>query len=740
MTEQYQNGISDPETYTQSESAAEREPDMESLSLSMKSILRVRNQRSTYSPMREIAGFQTCHGNCLQNGAFELPNGINFTITSMGATSVELVLFKRRAVEPFAILPFPDEYRVGNVYSMIVFGLDISEFEYAYHLDGPYDPKNGLLFDKNNLILDPYAHAVAGQANWGTRRTQETGYRGRIVSSNFDWHDVRSPRIAMQDLIIYETHVRGFTRDESSNVMYPGTFDGLIEKIPYLKDLGINAVELMPIFEFDEMRDARVHDGNLLLDYWGYNPVSFFAPNTAYAADREFNNEGNELRRLVRAMHRNGIEVILDVVFNHTAEGNEDGAIFSFKGVDNSVYYLLTPDGTYYNFSGCGNTVNCNHPIVHQMIVECLRYWVIEYRIDGFRFDLASILGRNEDGTPMHNPPLLESLAVDPILSNVKLIAEAWDAGGLYQVGSFPSRNGRWAEWNGKYRDDIRRFLKGDGGMATKISYRILGSKDLYLPDERGECASVNFITCHDGFTLHDLFCYNNKHNEANGWNNTDGESCNHSWNCGVEGETDNREINNLRRRLQKNAVAILMCSRGTAMFLAGDEFGNTQFGNNNAYCQDNEISWLDWSLLEKNWDLYQFFRYMIHFRHKHPILRGRTKPSESRFPETSLHSQTPWDAHYLEDTRVLGVTFAGRNTEDTEDDIIHIVMNSHWESHQICLPELPMGMYWHIAVNTFNGPENDCIDAIADMPCSRSGIIWVEPRSVVILVAAKPE
>ena len=685
--------------------------------------------------MREIAGYHTCQGYCLQNGAYELPNGVNFTISSMGATSVSLLLFYRRAQKPFAVLPFPEEYRVGNVYSMIVFGLDIGEFEYAYSIDGPNDPSRGMLFDPNNIILDPYARAVAGQSKWGTKAIPGS-YRGRIVSSYFNWENVQSPHIPMQDLVIYEMHVRGFSKHESSGVANPGTFDGIIEKIAYLKDLGVNAVELMPIFEFDEMRDMRVHDGKLLLDYWGYNPVCFFAPNTAYSADHELTHEGDELRRLVRALHKNGMEIILDVVFNHTAEGNQDGPIFSLKGVDNSIYYLLAPDGTYYNFSGCGNTVNCNHPIVHQMIVACLRYWVIEYRIDGFRFDLASILGRNEDGTPMHNPPLLESLAVDPILSKVKLIAEAWDAGGLYQVGSFPSRSNRWAEWNGKYRDDVRCFLKGDGGMATQLTYRMLGSPDLYQPDERGECASVNFITCHDGFTLHDLFSYNAKHNEANGWENTDGDNNNNSWNCGEEGETENQDVNNLRRRLQKNAVTVLMCSRGTPMFLAGDEFGNSQFGNNNAYCQDNEISWLNWDDLEKNQDLYHFFRYMIHFRKKHPILRRHTRSAKSRFPETSLHAMTPWDANYQYDSRVIGVTFAGRNMEDTADDIVHIVMNSHWEGHQVCLPDLPNGQDWYIAVNTFNGPDSDCVEEVEDMQCVRSGILWIQPRSVVILVA----
>ena len=693
------------------------------------------NVRFFQHPMREIAGYHTCQGYCLQNGAYELPNGVNFTISSMGATSVSLLLFYRRAQKPFAVLPFPEEYRVGNVYSMIVFGLDIGEFEYAYSIDGPNDPARGMLFDPNNIILDPYARAVAGQSKWGTKAIPGS-YRGRIVSSYFNWENVQSPHIPMQDLVIYEMHVRGFSKHESSGVANPGTFDGIIEKIAYLKDLGVNAVELMPIFEFDEMRDMRVHDGKLLLVYWGYNPVCFFAPNTAYSADHELTHEGDELRRLVRALHKNGMEIILDVVFNHTAEGNQDGPIFSLKGVDNSIYYLLAPDGTYYNFSGCGNTVNCNHPIVHQMIVSCLRYWVIEYRIDGFRFDLASILGRNEDGTPMHNPPLLESLAVDPILSKVKLIAEAWDAGGLYQVGSFPSRSNRWAEWNGKYRDDVRCFLKGDGGMATQLTYRMLGSPDLYQPDERGECASVNFITCHDGFTLHDLFSYNAKHNEANGWKNTDGDNNNNSWNCGEEGETKNQDVNNLRRRLQKNAVTVLMCSRGTPMFLAGDEFGNSQFGNNNAYCQDNEISWLNWNDLEKNQDLYHFFRYMIHFRKKHPILRRHTRPAKSRFPETSLHAMTPWDANYQYDSRVIGVTFAGRNMEDTADDIVHIVMNSHWEGHQVCLPDLPNGQDWYIAVNTFNGPDSDCVEEVEDMQCVRSGILWIQPRSVVILVA----
>lgn len=544
-------------------------------------------------PLDTICGFQVRPGFFLDFGATVIPGGVNFTIQSHKATSCELLLFHREAEEPFAVLPFPDNYRIGFCYSMIVFGLDIEEFEYAYRLDGPYDEKMGLRFDRTKVLLDPYARAVTGQSHWGHKNNPQHGYRARVVHSNFDWGQQRHTSIPMEDLIIYELHVRGYTKDASSGVKHPGTFDGLKEKIPYLKGLGVNAVELMPVFEFDEMRDARLIDENLLLDFWGYNPVSFFAPNTSYSSSKEYNREGMELKSLIKELHDQNIEVILDVVFNHTAEGNEFGPSFSFKGFDNQIYYMLTPDGHYYNFSGCGNTLNCNHPVVQNMILDCLRYWVIEYRVDGFRFDLASILGRNEDGTPLHQPPLLRSLAFDSILGNVKLIAEAWDAGGLYQVGSFPSWK-RWAEWNGRYRDDMRRFLKGDDFLSQAAARRITGSPDLYDPVFRGRNASVNFLTCHDGFTLYDLYSYNEKHNEANGWGNTDGADDNNSWNCGVEGDTTDPSVLALRRKMMMNACAVLMCSRGTPMFLAGDEFADTRYGNNNPYCQDNLISWLD--------------------------------------------------------------------------------------------------------------------------------------------------
>lgn len=655
-------------------------------------------------PLDNIRGYEVRPGFYEVNGASALPGGVNFTLASHNATSCELVLFHRKSFRPFVSIPFPEHYRIGNVFSMIVFGLKIDEFEYAYCLDGPYDPEKGLIFDKSKYILDPYAKAVTGQSEWGVRRIYEPDclYKSRVVRNNFDWGNCKQPLIPIKDNIIYELHVRGFTKDASSGVSHPGTFAGLMEKIPYLKELGINAVELMPIFEFDEMAGCREVEGRMLLDYWGYNPVCFFAPNTGYTAQLEYNQEGLELKTLIRALNENGIEVILDVVFNHTAEGNEQGPFFSFKGLDNNIYYMLTPDGYYYNFSGCGNTLNCNHPIVRQLILDCLRYWVINYRVDGFRFDLASILGRNEDAAPMSNPPLLESLAYDPILGSVDLIAEAWDAGGLYQVGSFPSWN-RWSEWNGKYRDNMRSFLKGDDGYAAAAAQRIIGSPDLYPPEKRGSNASVNFLTCHDGFTLYDLYSYNSKHNEANGWNNTDGADDNRSWNCGQEGPSDSEEIRQLRFRMIKNACAVLMCSRGTPMFLAGDEFGNTQFGNNNSYCQDNEISWLDWTLAEGNKEIHDFFRYMISFRREHGVIRDNTAPCSLGFPSMSIHSLKPWDDNFDWNSKMVGVMFAGIYPSG-RDDILYIGINTFWNPLTVELPELSPDKYWIPAVDTSRG------------------------------------
>lgn len=687
-------------------------------------------------PLDVVEGFKIRPGFFRMYGACVASNGVSFTINSHGATRCTLLLFKPQAPKPYARIPFPDSYRIGDTYSMLVYDIKPDEFEYAFSFDGPYEPAKGLLFNEENVLLDPYSRAVTGQRKWGEKPEggKDFEYRARVVKSSFDWGNIKQLEQPFEDLVIYEIHVRGYTKDKSSGVSAPGTFAGLKDKIPYLKDLGINAVELMPIFEFDEMESARVVDGVQLYNYWGYNTVSFFAPNTSYAFNEEHNHEGDELKSLIKALKENGIEVILDVVFNHTAEGNEMGPCFSFKGIDNNVYYMLTPDAHYYNFSGCGNVMNCNHPVVRNFIIDCLRHWAIEYRVDGFRFDLASILGRDQNGAPMANPPILESLAFDPVLGKMKLIAEAWDAGGLYQVGSFPSWN-RWAEWNGRYRDDMRSFLKGDDGMAGNAITRITGSRDLYSPESRGNKASVNFLTCHDGFTLYDLYSYNEKHNEKNGWNNTDGDNNGHSWNCGAEGETDDPNVNGLRRRLIKNAFAALLCSRGPAMFFAGDEFCNTQFGNNNAYCQDNIISWLDWGRLEEFKEIHDFVRHMIQFRKEHPILRKMTKPSSCQFPEISVHNGTPFNASTDYKTKLIGIMYAGRNEEDTEDDIVFYCMNAYWEPLVMQLPVLPNGKHWHVDTNT-NAEYFDGEDFTEKTELLGVNTIRVPARTTIILVA----
>lgn len=687
-------------------------------------------------PLDVVEGFKIRPGFFRMYGACVASNGVSFTINSHGATRCTLLLFKPQAPKPYARIPFPDSYRIGDTYSMLVYDIKPDEFEYAFSFDGPYEPAKGLLFNEENVLLDPYSRAVTGQRKWGEKPEggKDFEYRARVVKSSFDWGNIKQLEQPFEDLVIYEIHVRGYTKDKSSGVSAPGTFAGLKDKIPYLKDLGINAVELMPIFEFDEMESARVVDGVQLYNYWGYNTVSFFAPNTSYAFNEEHNHEGDELKSLIKALKENGIEVILDVVFNHTAEGNEMGPCFSFKGIDNNVYYMLTPDAHYYNFSGCGNVMNCNHPVVRNFIIDCLRHWAIEYRVDGFRFDLASILGRDQNGAPMANPPILESLAFDPVLGKMKLIAEAWDAGGLYQVGSFPSWN-RWAEWNGRYRDDMRSFLKGDDGMAGNAITRITGSRDLYSPESRGHKASVNFLTCHDGFTLYDLYSYNEKHNEKNGWNNTDGDNNGHSWNCGAEGETDDPNVNGLRRRLIKNAFAALLCSRGPAMFFAGDEFCNTQFGNNNAYCQDNIISWLDWSRLKEFKEIHDFVRHMIQFRKEHPILRKMTKPSSCQFPEISVHNGTPFNASTDYKTKLIGIMYAGRNEEDTEDDIVFYCMNAYWEPLVMQLPVLPNGKHWHVDTNT-NAEYFDGEDFTEKTELLGVNTIRVPARTTIILVA----
>lgn len=686
--------------------------------------------------MMEINGFKVRPGLFDLNGASEFSCGVNFTVHTSHGTSCDLLLFHPDEEEPYAVIPFPESYKIGDVYSMIVYDLKAEEFEYAYRVDGPYDEKKGLLFDKTKILLDPYAQAVAGQQVWGKKRTRT--YHAKVVRDTFDWGVQPQSSREMSDLIIYELHVRGFTQHPSSGVKRPGTFAGLKEKIPYLKELGINAVELMPIFEFDEMINAREVDGKQLVEYWGYNTVGFFSPNASYAAAEEVNNEGTELKELIREFHENGIEVILDVVFNHTAEGNEQGPFFSFKGFDNNIYYLLTPEGHYYNFSGCGNSLNCNHPVVQQMILECLRHWTVHYRVDGFRFDLASILGRDEDGMPMNNPPLLRSLAYDPLLRNVKLIAEAWDAGGLYQVGNFPASK-RWAEWNGQYRDTMRGYLKGDFWEANSAAWRICGSGDLYggyysegNNNYAGYNSCINFLTCHDGFTLYDLYSYNNKHNEANGWDNTDGANDNRSWNCGMEGDTNDPEVLKLRYRMIRNACAILMCSRGTPMFFSGDEFGNTKFGNNNSYCQDNEISWIDWSLLKKNKELFEFFKFMIAYRKKHPVIRKKLDNAVCGMEGMHAHDVNADRMEVSQNAKTLAVSFAGYDRKKCKDDLVYVAVNAYWEEVHITLPNLANHGAWYLSVDTY-GDENGkyCYEEGEEIRIDYEYVM--KPRSIVV-------
>lgn len=687
-------------------------------------------------PMMEINGFKVRPGFFDLNGASEFSCGVNFTVHTSHGTSCDLLLFHPDEEEPYAVIPFPESYKIGDVYSMIVYDLKAEEFEYAYRVDGPYDEKKGLLFDKTKILLDPYAQAVAGQQVWGKKRTRT--YHAKVVRDTFDWGVQPQSSREMSDLIIYELHVRGFTQHPSSGVKHPGTFAGLKEKIPYLKELGINAVELMPIFEFDEMINAREVDGKQLVEYWGYNTVGFFSPNASYAAAEEVNNEGTELKELIRELHENGIEVILDVVFNHTAEGNEQGPFFSFKGFDNNIYYLLTPEGHYYNFSGCGNSLNCNHPVVQQMILECLRHWTVHYRVDGFRFDLASILGRDEDGMPMNNPPLLRSLAYDPLLRNVKLIAEAWDAGGLYQVGNFPASK-RWAEWNGQYRDTMRGYLKGDFWEANSAAWRICGSGDLYggyysegNNNYAGYNSCINFLTCHDGFTLYDLYSYNNKHNEANGWDNTDGANDNRSWNCGMEGDTNDPEVLKLRYRMIRNACAILMCSRGTPMFFSGDEFGNTKFGNNNSYCQDNEISWIDWSLLKKNKELFEFFKFMIAYRKKHPVIRKKLDNAVCGMEGMHAHDVNADRMEVSQNAKTLAVSFAGYDRKKCKDDLVYVAVNAYWEEVRITLSNLANHGDWYLSVDTY-GDENGkyCYEEGEEIRIDHEYVM--KPRSIVV-------
>lgn len=697
-------------------------------------------------PTHVFGDYKLRIGEPLPFGAMFVPGGVNFSVFSRHATSCTLILFDRDASEPRAEIPFPEEFRIGDVYTMIVFDLDHETMQYGFRFDGPFDPKSGHRFDPEIILLDPYAKALAGREIWGVEPDHNNIYphRSRLVYKDFDWeHDVQ-PQIPIEDLIIYEMHVRGFTRHESSGVRYPGTFAAIREKIPYLLELGVNCVELMPIFEFDEfeVHHSNPENGEQLMNYWGYSTIGFFAPKAGYAATGMLGMQVDELKTLVKDLHRVGIEVILDVVFNHTAEGNEFGRTLSFRGIDNQVYYMLAPDGSYVNYSGTGNTLNCNHPVVRDMVIDCLRYWASEYHIDGFRFDLASILGRDQNGVPLPNPPLIEALAHDPILANCKLIAEAWDAGGLYQVGTFPAYN-RWAEWNGKYRDAVRKFIKGNEGMLAEIAQRIMGSPDMY--HDRGRDASINFITCHDGFTLNDLVSYNEKHNWANGEGNRDGANDNYSWNCGAEGLTDDPEIIELRRRQMKNAIAILMVSHGIPMILQGDEVAHTKFGNNNTYCHDNELNWFNWHNLSDNRDMHRFFKHCIAFRKSHPILRGKSYLGNGEYAgngyvEVSWHGVKAWDADWSYHSRELAFMIQGKQEDGGKaiDDFIYVAMNMYWEGLWFELPQLPRRYKWRVFINTGMPSPEDIHEPGFEIPPRRQKEFLVGPRSVVVLVGKK--
>lgn len=684
--------------------------------------------------------FRVSHGTPRPFGATVVKGGVNFCIGSSTADACTLVIFKRGEATPLVEIPIPEDYRFGNVYAIKVHDIDHREIEYGYRFFGPSDIEEGGRFDPTKILLDPYAKSISGREVWRAPPDwlRPGLYRGYVVHDDFDWGDSVPPKIPLSQSVIYEAHVRGMTASPSSNVDHPGTYDGLRQKIPYLKDLGVTAIELLPIFEFDE------HDGatgdpdspDYRLNYWGYNTVNYFAPKRGYSIDHNVFDGTTDLKRLIRDCHKAGIEVILDVVFNHTAEGDHRGNTFSFRGIDDKVYYMLTPEGWYYNFSGCGNVLNANHPVVRSKIIDCLIHWVTEYRIDGFRFDLASILDRDEFGAPMATPPLLASLTHLPIFAKTKLIAEAWDAGGLYQVGHFPSF-GRFAEWNGKFRDTARKFLKGEAGQVGDLAMRLAGSPDLYLNSESH--LGINFITCHDGFTLNDLVSYNEKHNEPNGHGNSDGADDNNSWNHGAEGETDDPEINALRMRQMKNAFVLLVSAVGVPMISMGDEIARTQMGNNNAYCHDNEITWMDWSRLKTHGELHRFVRRLLQFKHQQPAFQ-RAFPSYND-NVTSFHGTAAWRPDYSSESRYLGMMLdETHDIGDPDLDIVYVAFNTYWEALNVELPELPLGRSWRVLANTGVASPHDIYDAGQEPLIENQAEVLVGPRSTMILVGRRDD
>ncbi len=695
-----------------------------------------------------IPPYKTSLGEPYPLGATVLNDGVNFSLFSQHATSVELLLFQNFSdPAPLQVIALhPVLNKTFHYWHVFIEGVRHGQL-YAYRLDGPNDLGQGFRYNQNKVLIDPYSRGVVYGRNWRRDRAcdasdnAESAMKSLVVDTSiYDWDGAEAPSYHLSDCVIYETHVRGFTQHPSSGVAHPGTFSGLIEKIPYLKELGINCIELMPVHQFDSTESATTHPktGEKLTNYWGYNSICFFAPHRGYdTADWERMAYLTGFRDLVKALHQAGIEVILDVVFNHTSEGDETGPTICMRGIDNSVYYMLDPSDRsgYMNYTGCGNTVNCNHPAVRRMILECLRFWVAVMRVDGFRFDLASILSRDELGRPMPNPPLLWEIESDPILHKAKIFAEAWDAAGLYQVGGFPGE--RWAEWNGRFRDDVRRFVRGDKGMTGAVASRMAGSADLYQHLARAPYQSINFVTCHDGFTLNDLVSYNEKHNLANGEGNRDGSNDNLSWNHGVEGPTDDPLVEGLRLRQIKNFIAILLLSQGTPMLLAGDELRRTQRGNNNAYCQDNEISWIDWTLLEKQKELFRFVKLMIQFRKNHPSLRRRQyywgETDRRGRPEVTWHGVRLHQPDWGHESHSLAFTLSGF---DSGADM-HLMISAYTGPLRFELPPPQTGQSWYRCLDTSLPSPHDIADE-GQETAILAETYELAPRCIAVLIAKR--
>lgn len=676
-------------------------------------------------------------------GATVLPDGINFAIFSRHASQVELLVEvftdDEEITERYHFTLLHDYNRTGDIWHILL-PLYWKKIRYGYCIDGTSDSVNkGIIFNQTDILIDPYCRMMIPR-KWGAKSSYGSNPCCYIPEHSFDWKGETPIKRPLSETIIYELHVRGFTQSPTSNCTYPGTYRGLIEKIPYLQSLGITAVELMPVAEFDETDNSFTNPatGETLKNYWGYNSINFFSLKSGYAAETQAHMR--EFKEMVLTLHQAGIEVILDIVFNHTGESGYDGTTSSFRGIDNPIYYLLDPvSKKYMNFSGCGNTLNCNHPIVRELIRSALRYWVVEMHVDGFRFDLASILGRDKQGNVLPDPPMLELIAEDPILRDTKIIAEAWDAAGLYQVGSF-STDSRWSEWNGKFRDDVRSFFAGLPDSTTRLATRIAGSSDLYQKSSRGPANSINLITSHDGFTLYDLVSYEEKHNLDNGENNRDGENHNISWNTGVEGATDDITIESMRFRRIKSMALVLMLSQGVPMITAGDEFGRTQRGNNNAWCQDNEMSWLDWSLTEKNSGLLRFFQKCIEMRKKHTVFRRERFFSEDLPVDQAgivWQALQPGTTNWSHDCHYLAFLLNGNEYSDNH---FFIMLNGAREKDALfTLPEIPSSdeaQKWFRVVDTSRQSPEDFVSLEHSTPFSPRSKLQVKPMSAIVLQA----